>query len=800
MPIVSNSAIEIISRLFSDLWLVCRSLLRRPLFFWQCVITLGIGLGCVTALLYLLDVNIERHLAIPADVYVVAAKSPNGALITAQWESQLIAFKDRTDVLSEVAASSYTSASVFSNGHIVADGIIDVTPGLLRLLGAKIKVGRGWEGQPASENQGLLISETLCRKLFGHSENALGERLSIDNVPSSIVGVIARTDRLPKFFRGDVYRLLNRHAVENRPWELPLTIVGKLRPGMSTLRAADQLQRTPVAVPETLQSILRSNSIFLFPVSKLDDFKHPEVLLLLAAAVALLYLCATFSAAGLIIVRTIERATELSVRYALGATSANVYRIFLLEGFILMIGGILLGLGIAFFVIPFFAVAAGAGLNIQMDGSLAGLVSVMLLALAAITATIVAFIPLGLTSKLYWNGLAVRSGGIGLPKKWLRMRSALVIAQTAIAVVLLGTAGLVFTTVDRLMNVEFGFKTAQRLQATIVFAGAEISDDILNARLRDLEYHLRKVPGIRSVSLASDPLLAGRDLASLTIDLPNGDPAITAITYTWGDYVSSAGVDLKAGRWASVGSNSEVVVNTVFAARQWPGKNPIGEFVKPHGAPSTWPGWHVVGLTDSVRNDLHLEPTPRIFLPASSSPRTINTVFILVDGSLKKTRSLIEQAMNDNSASARLLAITPLSELPAAQLGQERNAMHVLNSLALFAVILVCVGMFTLLAQLVQVRSKEFGVRLALGASPVEIVQIVVKQAFALALLGAFIGLIVIFSFVKVLTHIVLNVPGHDLRSLVATVAFVIVALLVAAIGPSFRASRLDPAKLLRAL
>jgi len=373
------------------------------------------------------------------------------------------------------------------------------------------------------------------------------------------------------------------------------------------------------------------------------------------------------------------------------------------------------------------------------------------------------------------------------------------VLQAAFAVVLLTGAGLMVRTFTKLQGVSLGFETDRRMKVQLILPPDHLSEKqpYLDF-LRRLQERLQHVPGVVAVTYGSDNLLAGYYAARDTVELADGTPIKVNIDYAAPNYPATVGLTLKSGRWLTETANNEIVISESFARVRYPNQNPIGQLLRPPTAPKDAAGWTVVGVFGDVLDTVRGKPGYRIYAPETWYPPVMNCCVLRLSREVNPNiTSLVQRAIYEFDPRV-VCQITQLSEGVSQQIQFERFTLAVLKVLSAIALLLTIAGVFSVLAYSVDRRKREFGLRFALGATPGNIIRLVLNRGMLLTGIGIVLGLAGALALSRFLQSVLFETPPYDPVVLLAVSGVLIVAAAIACVWPAWRAAKVDVARLLQ--
>ena len=812
-----------------DLRYALRGLRQRPGFTLVAVLTLALGIGANTAIFSVVNGVLLR--ALPYE------RSGRLAMIWGHRNQQPLAelsvpeywdLRERTRAFAGVAA--------FADGNINLTGIGTperisagyFTANATTLLGVAPAVGRGFtaeEDLPGGPPV-VLLSDGLWRRRFGADPRVLGRVLTLDDTPTTVVGVMPPDFQLPTHYAGAPKELWAPMQLDpainrgERGWHF-LEVIGRLRDGVALEAASAEtstLMRGMLAAYPMEYTPEFDGSATAVSQSVVGDVR--PALLVLLGAVALLLLIACANVASLLLARSEVRQREIALRTALGAGRSRLVRQLLTESLLLAAAGGLVGLLLAVWGVQGLVLAAppsvprldAVGIDLHVLGYTLGvtLVTGILFGLAPALHAVRG----DLTSALTDGGRAGTTG-----RGHQRVRQALVTGQIAVALVLVIGAGLLVQSFLRLRQVDPGFVPEHLLTARVELSPVRYhANDVKRRFYENLLERLRSIPGVRSAATARALPMTGRlEIGDWSFIL-EGQAASPPLPTDWHPadwqvvspgYFRTMGIPLLQGRdFAAtdrLGAPGAMIVNRTLARQVWPDGDALGRRVLLGGgnADSVWRT--VVAIVGDVRHrGLTASPRPEMFLPYAQFPAGTGTT--------PPSMHVVLRAAGDPSAlstalGAAVAAIDPDVPLSGVQTmeaamgswaAERRLIMLLVSGFALVALLLGSVGIYGVMAHVVAQREREIGVRMALGALPGQILGLVVSQSAWLVGAGILAGTAGALAVTRLLTGLLFQVRPTDPLTFLGTALVLVVAAAGATLVPALRAVRTDPAHALR--
>ncbi|HTL69176.1 MAG TPA: FtsX-like permease family protein [Lacunisphaera sp.] len=798
-----------LEQLWQDWSHAWRGLVRSPGFSTTVVLILALGIGASAAIFTLTKQALLRQGHYPDGIFQVCSRAAAGP-VSPQMNDYMIRGYESSSAIAEAAKSAFMGGNVAIDGQPVATGWHGISANLLPMLDITPALGRGFlpeECQPGSDSV-VIISHEFWRRQFQGDPAVLGRKISVGPDICSVVGVLKEDQAFPVGLTDNLYRPLVYRVDPQRPWVPYLFLMVRLKPGFTVDQAAAVLDGIHLDIPATYRSFTEKQTIVLMSLADFNRrFGGAGVSWVLLAAVGFLYAIACLNTSNMMLVRMLGRKRELSIRLALGAGRRRVVRLLAAEGLILSLIGAAAGVLVANWIFPVLlwtmaSNSSGPGPSWRtLDGAelafLALLTVASCLTVAAIPA--VRVLRAQISSGLKDGGAALgESRGLG------RLRSGLVIVQTAFAVVLLVGAGLMTQTFTNLTHIDLGYDGSQRAKVQLGYPSGYPSDwEGRLVKLHEIQAVLERLPGVASVGFCNDMLLQQYFVGTHTVEGAGGTQLKAMIRCFSVGFEQTAGLRLLRGHPLGRVHSNEILVSESLARRCWPDRDPIGQLLRPiGGAPgfgADWPGWLVVGVVADTRVSVRQSPGLVFYSDEAWNPVNYDTYVIRLNVPyFRELEASIRRALYSYDPQLVVNRVVPLDRLWEFQVGTEKVVAAALKMLGGTAGALTMIGLFSVLAYAVDRRMHEFGVRLALGASRRDLVQLVVRRGLVLAMVGLAFGLAGAAALAQFIQGMLYNTSPQDPMVLAAVSGILLGVAALACIVPSFRATRVDVTRLLR--
>jgi putative ABC transport system permease protein len=808
-----------------DLRYALRMLRRAPGFTAVAIVTLGLGVGAATAIFSIISAVIVRPLTYrePERVvnlwvdFGVAAQS-----LPAMSPGDFKDYQQRTQLFESIGAASGgnivgATGALGEGGNVERVDVSTVTANFFQTVGIDPLYGRHFtaEEEAAGGPTVVMLSHRLWVSRFGGDPQIVGRRIRLDGLDQTVVGVLPATGRLwlpaEAFLVTDaqIWKPLQFNYANQPPRNFTFfTVFGRMKPGVTLAQAQADLEtvaaqlRAEHAVHEAAGMRIRA-----VPLQK-DVVKHVRpALFALFGAVGMLLLVACANVAHLLLARATARERELAVRGALGATRGRLLRQLTTESLLLAAAGGALGIGLARIGTRWLVWMSPANLPrvdaIRIDPG------VLLFALGATLATAVVF---GLVPALRAAGVDVnrtlRAGtNPSASKAQVRMRSVLMVAEVALTLVLLIGAGLMVRSFVALQQVRPGFDPASVLSFRVSLPVAKYSRFEMRAEfIRRMEEEIRRLAGVTHVGFTSQlPLTGSGALSPFAYDEATARSWESATADGRGaspDYFRALGTRLLAGRFfedRDRGANV-IIIDETLAARAWPGENAVGKRLQtqPTGSPNRFS--EVIGVIEHIRSqDLARAVRPQIFRPLIGFGGTQPFVVLRTTVDPASLIPVVRQLIASMDPDAPVDRAQPMTAYVNDALAQSRLTLVLMAGFGIVALIMAAVGIYGVISYSVSQRTKEIGIRMALGQEARQIRNLVVGQGLRLVAISLLIGLAAAYALSVTVSGLLYGVNPRDPLTFGGMAAFLLAVALLGCLIPARRATAVNPLAALKA-
>ena len=799
-----------------DLRLAFRNLFARPGFSVVALLTLALGIGANTAVFTVVDAVLLSPLPYvhPNRIVILNETSPQLPLVSVtrynydDWRARAQSFEG-------MGAFRPTSMTITGAGEPERVPAKMISANLLPLLGVAIESGRGFsDADDKAGAEGVaIVGASLASRKFP-SESPIGKSLLLDNRAYTIVGVMPAGFEL--FQAADVYVPFGPWAAalpEDRGWHPGIFPVARLKDGVTIEQARAELdtiaRQLELQYPDSNKNV---RALITVAQDQLVQNVRPALLMLLGA-VTMVLLIACANVANLLLARAVGRQKEMAVRVAIGAGRGRIIRQLVIESLVLSCVGGGLGLLLAAWGVSLLTSTAVTGLPRAQSIAVDWPVAIFTLVLSIVTGLVFGVIPAVQATRFdIRESLNEESRGASGSTRHRRMRSALVVVEIALALVLLVGAGLLLRSFAALTRVSPGFTTENLLVINLPLSPRTYGDNVVrNAAVERIVERVATVPGVERASMTTMLPMAG---AGSTIHFnraafpPKGpeDYVMAGYRAVTPGYLSTLNVPLKKGRLIEprdrAGAPPVVVINESMARQYFPGLDPIGQRMQIGTEPD--PNFYtmeIVGIVGDVKQSFEAGSKSEFFVPYAQFPDPVLTGMYLNVALVARTKSdpaavvpSVRAALREIDPNQPLVNVRTMETAMAGTVAQPRLQMTLLLIFASVAAALAIVGVYGVMAYTVSQRLAEIGVRMAIGASPVNVIAMVVRQGAALAVAGVAIGLAAAALAARAVQSLLfVDARGFDPFTFIASAVILMIAALLASYIPARRAARVSP-------
>ncbi len=797
--------------LFQDLRYAFRTLIKRPGFAAVAILTLALGIGANTAVFSVVEGVLLRPLPVrdpDALVLVWEHNIRRGNTHNVVSPANYMAWRDRNRSFESIAAFVSWGTNLTGDGEPERVQGGQVTADFFATLGVWPRLGRGFtetEGKPDAPRAAVL-ADGFWKRRFGGDASAVGRVVTLDGQPTTIVGVMAPGFSLPPGV--DLWitaRIDERWRTSGGRY---LVTVARLRPGVAVAAARAEMESIAAQLQEEEPNRNANWGVTVAPIHAdlVRDVK--SAVYVLAGAVALVLLIACGNLANLLLARAIGREREMAVRRALGASQGRLVAQLLAESLALSLVGAALGVALASVFVKALLGIVPAQVRAVFDVSLDLRVLAFTLVVSCLSAALFGLAPaLSLVRAALSPSLREGSSGTGASRSRRRLSQALAASEIALSIVLLIGASLLLRSFARLSRVQPGFETTSTLTFELSLPSRSYAEPARVVRFyEDAIEALSRVPGVRAAGAISwRPLGSGSATRFKLFDRPvppaGQEPTADIRILTPGTF-RAIGVPLLLGRDFERADNATglkaVIVNDRLAREFWPSQDPLGKRIAMNWGGD--PEGEVVGVVGDVRlNSLDAEARPTLYWPQAQVPNNFMTLMLRFDGDPKRALPSVKAELAKLDKDIPVASVATLDELLGDSLRRPRFVMSLLGAFAVAAALLATIGLFGVLSCAVGQRTRELGVRLALGAQPSDLVRLLLGEGLLVAAIGLAAGAAIAAGGSRLLASLLFQTSPLDPVAFASTGGLLLAVSALAALVPALRAGRVDPARALHA-
>jgi putative ABC transport system permease protein len=812
----TNRRTNMIADLWQDLRFGARMLLKRPGFTLIATLTLALGIGANTAIFSIVNAVLLRPFAYqePARLVIVQERGEGGGPGFSPSYPNFVDWRAQNTAFASIVAVRQNESFNFTGM-----GEPERLPGrlvsaeFLSTLGIKPLVGRDFlaEEDRAGATPTVILSYGFWQRRFRNDPNIIGKQLTLNLQSYTVVGIT------PAYFQygadADVTVPfgLSEERFKNRGSDPGTDVVARMKQNVSQQQAEADLNLVAVRLEQQYPATNKGRRVLLTPLheSVVGAVRRPLLILLGAVGLVLLIACA--NVANLLLVRASSRQKEMAVRVALGASRATLVRQLLTESALLAALGALLGILLAFWGTSLIASQLPDGIPRLQEARVDAPVLLFTLTISLLTGLLFGLFPaLHASRPNLTEGLKEGERGSSGPRQ--RLRSVLVVGEVALTLTLLVGAGLLLQSFRRALQVDTGFNARNLLAMRVSIRNSD-GQQVANF-FEQLQQNVRGLPGVKSVAV-SDGLPFGRDVNHPTF-LIEGRPVTEKKAFgqrysVSPDYFQTMGIALIKGRLFTAEDNRDsppvIVIDEALARQYFLNEDPLGKRLKQTIGSDT-PSLEIVGV---VR---HVEPYGLDRLEAGTGPAQFYTNFnqTPLPSLSRRTINLLTRTEAEplNLASAvrgeiaalnkdqAVFNVRTMEQIVAQSVAARRFSMLLLTVFALVALALASLGIYGLMSYAVAQRSREIGVRMALGAQASDVLSMVIRQGMKLSLVGVTLGLFASLALTRTMKNLLFGVSATDPATFSAIALLLIAVALLACFIPARRATKVDPMVALR--
>jgi predicted permease len=810
--------------LWSDLRFGMRILRRNPGFTLAAIVVLALGIGANTAIFSIVNAVLLRPLPyqdasrIMQVWHVPPAKSFPGMTKFAVSSANYLDWRSQNGSFEEIAAYGFQSFAVGGGERPEAVRGAPVEPGFFSILRAQPVLGRTFSPEENSpgQNQVVILGHTLWRDHFAADPGIVGRNIPLDGRTYTVIGVMAPKFKFP--FWADLWVPMawndQQRAVRG---EHNYLAIGRLKPEFSVGQANADLSAISARLEQQHPEDDKGWGATVVPLREQIVGDVRPALLVLLGAVAFVLLIACANVANLVLAKAMARKKEIAVRTALGASRGAVLRQIVAETLILSLAGGALGILLARLGLTLMQKFLADRLPSSVEITLDAQVLAFTVFLALFAGVVAGLLPALRFTRTDVNEALKQAQSRGSSdSSGSKTRGLLVISEVALSLVLLIGAGLMLRTLLQLSGVRPGFDPNNVLTAALPVPATKFSGPAAQIRFCDqLLQQLRAMPGVESAGLIDSlPLDGGGSHQPVAVEgqpvVPMADQPEVDVRVISPGYLHAMRIPLVRGRDLNgadvVGRPTVVLISDSMAKRFWPGENPIGKHITLTFAPEAVR--EVVGVVGDVKQDSldQTRPVEALYRPLAQMTaqpgetwRSFGlSIAVHTSADPERATSAVTSAVHQVDPEIPVVQVVTMETLLSASLSPQRFNVLLLGAFAGLALVLAAVGIYSVLAYTVRRRVREIGIRMALGARHSDVLRMVVSDGMKPILLGVAIGLAVAFALSRVVASLIYGVRATDPLTFAAVAVLLVAVGLLATILPAYRATRIEPIRILR--
>ena len=799
-----------------------RMLVKHKAFTAIAVITLALGIGANTAIFSVVNELLLQPLPYrdAERIVMLWEVTPEGRHQNTTSRANFRSWRDQNSSYHQIAAFSDQRLNLTGNGEPEELSVQFATPELFKVLGVDPLLGRTLlsEDGEAGKPPVAVLSYALWQRRFGGQASVIGQPITLNGIKFSVIGVMPASFQFHIKHRSGTGRPAELWTVLPMPTGSGanergrfLSVVGRLKDGVSVDQAAAELRTIEARLSDEAPQFNKNYTAEVLPLREqfFGNVRRPLWLMLGAVGFVLLIACA--NVANLLLSLATSREKEIAVRTALGARRLRIVRQLLTESLLLALLGSALGLVLAYLGIKALVAISPRDLVSLQSVGLNTTVLLWTLGVSLLTGIVFGLAPALHISRLNLND-SLKEGGkseSGQASGSRRLRNVLVVSEIALAVVLLASAGLLVRSFIQLQQVDRGFSTDNILTMVIRLPEAGYREDAqLVAFFNQGLERIRQLPNVRTAGMINFlPLYGG--LGSATgfkiigrPEPPPGQGPSTDVRVADAGYFQAMGIPLLRGRNFSDAEQREakrvMLINEALARKYFPNEDPIGQrldvamFEKPVIT-------EIVGVVGNVRYDSLIdESPPAVYFPHPELAYPFMTLVVGTDGDPTAIAPAVLREIRTLDPNQPVADVRTMNQVMSEWVSRSRFNTLLLGLFAGLATLLSAVGIFGVMNYSVALRTREIGLRLAVGAQPRQVLLLILKQGMALTIVGVVVGLVAAFALTRLLSGLLFGVTAFDLPTFTTISLLLVFVSLLACYLPARRATRIDPLKALR--
>ena len=791
-------------QLIQDLRYGLRTFIRQPGFALTAVLALALGIGANTAVFSVVYAVLLKPLPYPDPAALVYIHDTYPAVTFASVSAaKYVALRERNRTLESLGAQTPGSVTLTGRGEPEQVPATRITADLFRAFRIEPALGRWFSADEDMPNASpvIVLSHSLWQRRFGGDPKVIGQSITANGVATTVVGVMP-----PDFYSSAQAWVPLGFGNAPAPGGNFLRLTGRMKPGVSV----DQVQQdlSDVSAAFNRENGLQRD-VKVWPLHEIIVTDNKRTLLVLQGAVVFVLLVACANVANLLLARSVGRERELAIRAAIGAGRGRLVRQLLTESLLLSILGGAVGVILASWLLRLFVAMAPAGFPRVSSIAIDTGILTFTLVVAMATGLIFGVAPARRGFRTDPNDSLRDTGARGATSGNRGASRLLVVAEIAVALMLVIGAGLMVKSLLKLQSERTGFRADGLLTFELNLPAARYQPPAMAAFYQRALGEIRAIPGVQSAGAINYLPLANFGFnGNFAIEgqppFPRDAAPVVEYRAVTPGYFGTMGIPVVRGQDFTDQDNAAgrpvVIINQTMAERYWPNGNPIGSRVQlTFDSSAVWR--EVVGVVGDVRSwRVNTRPVPESYVPHTQAPTAGMGLVVRLDGmNPAQVLPALRQRIAAIDSALPLVRVRPMTDIVTASTGETRLSSVLTSVFALVAALLASLGIYSLIAYSVAQRSREIGIRVALGADRSSVVRMVVGEGLTLAAIGLVVGVAGAFLLTRTLRTLLYEVSPTDPSVLAMTCAGLLGVAALASVVPAIRALRVDPAIALRA-
>ena len=794
--------------LLADLRYAVRTLRRSPDFTTATVLTMALTVGANTAIFSVVNAVLIRPLPFASPERLMQVAEKNDKLNISNFSASILnylSWKEQNQSFQGLGAIGAGIYTLTGRGDPEQINGATISPSLLPILGIQPVLGRGFregDDRPGAPPV-ALISQALWRRRLAGERSAIGAHITLNRIDYTVVGIAP--DGLPFYTTGDIWTPLTIDPGQEIRLNHVITVVGRLRPGVTPQQAQSEMNLVASRVGTQFPEVRDWGIQLLDFAGTIVPDSLRTTLLVLLGAVGFVLLIACANIANLLLSRSASRQKEIAVRTALGASRKRMLAQFLTESLLLSTAGGGVGLLVALWSVRIANRSLPQGLLPVPEVGVDSLVLFFALGVTIATGLLFGLAPAWHAARTDLNTVLKQGSRSSIGGQRLILRNGLVAGELALATVLLVGAGLLMQSLLRLQQVWLGFRPEGILSFQLALPDTKYPDQVKRwALYREVLQSLASIPGVTAATSSGIPM--GQGSYNRSPFMPTGAsilPDGTSLPIDWRiaspGYFRLMGIPLLAGRdfteQDGPGATDVVVVSRATAQKFWGSENPIGKMLH---RPTVTSSYTVIGVVGEVRHTALNQEFPCLYFSSATRTAGLMDIVVRTQGRPESVQQPARSRIHDIDPELPLSNIRTMEDYVYNNAAQPRLNAALLVVFAGVALLIAAIGVYGVLAYSVNQRTREIGLRMALGAQPSGVLWWIAGQGMLVAIAGIGVGLVGAFALSRVLASLLYEIQPRD------SLTFTVVALILSAVAltaclvPALRASRVDPIVALR--